>query len=278
MARPLWTGTLRFGLVSIPVGVHTAVRDRGPHFHFLRRRDKSRVRFQKIAVSDEKPVSKDDLVKGYEYEKGRYVVLEDADFEKAALNRSRAIDIIDFVDAEAIDDRYFNTPYYLVPTSGAESAYALLRDAMRRTGRTGIGKFVLRGTQHLAAVQAIDDAIVLTTMRFRDELAPLSAFQFPKSASVRDKDLKLAEQLIHTLDAEWEPDKYTNEYRKNLMSVIEAKRKRQRPTLEAAEAPGGADVIDLMERLRKSLGQGAPRAKTTRTDRTRKSRKSRRAA
>jgi DNA end-binding protein Ku len=275
MARPLWTGTLRFGLVSIPVGVHTAVRDRGPHFHFLRRRDRSRIRFQKIAVSDDKPVSRDDLVKGYEYEKGRYVVLEESDFEKAALHRNRTIDIIDFVDAEAIDDRYFNVPYYLLPVEGAEGAYALLREAMRRTGRTGIGKFVLRGTQHLAAVQAIDKAIVLTTMRFRDELAPLSDFQFPKAAAVRDKDLQLAQQLIHTLDAEWEPDKYTTEYRKNLMSVIEAKRKRQRPTLEAAESHGSAEVIDLMERLRKSLGQGATK---TRTERARKGRKSRRAA
>ena len=275
MARSIWTGSIAFGLVNIPVELFSAVRDHRPKFRLLHAKDEAPVRYERVCQSEGKPVAWDDLVKGYEFEKGRSVVLEDADFEKAALHRNRTIDIIDFVDAEAIDDRYFNTPYYLVPTSGAESAYALLRDAMRRTGRTGIGKFVLRGTQHLAAAQAIVDAIVLTTMRLRDELAPLSAFQFPKSASVRDKDLKLAEQLIHTLDAEWEPDKYTNEYRKNLMLVIEAKRKRQRPTLEAAEAPGGADVIDLMERLRKSLGQGA---KKTRTERTPKGRKSRRAA
>jgi DNA end-binding protein Ku len=275
MARPLWSGTLSFGLVSIPVDVHTAVRDRGPRFHFLRRRDKSRIRFQKIAVSDEKPVSRDDLVKGYEYDKGRYVVLEEADFERAALHRNRTIDIIDFVQADAIDDRFFDKPYYLLPTAAGSGAYVLLREAMRRTGRTGIAKFVLRDTQHLAAVEAIDDALVLTTMRFPDELASLSNFEFPKAKGLRDKDLKLAEQLIHTLDSEWKPEKYTNEYRKNLMAVIEAKRKHERPALKAAEAPGGAEVIDLMERLRKSLGQ---RPKKARSGRAHKGKKPRRAA
>ena len=260
MARPLWKGTLGFGLVSIPVEVHTAVRDVGPRFHFLRRRDKSPVGYQKVAKTDNAPVSKDELVKGYEYEKGRYVVLTDEDFEKAAVKRNGRIDLLDFVEAGDVDDRYFDKPYYLLPGKGGAKAYALLREALRDTGRIGIAKVVMRNKPHLAAVEAIGDALVLSTMRFRSEVVPIEEYEFPE-AELRAPELKMATQLVEGLAAEWDPDKYTNEYRANLLKIIEAKRTKVRPALEVQEMEVDAKVVDLMDRLRRSLGQaGGARA------------------
>jgi DNA end-binding protein Ku len=267
MARSLWKGTLGFGLVSIPVEMHMAVRDPGPHFHFLRRSDKSRIGYQNVADKDGEEVSKDDLVKGYEYEKGRYVVLTEQDFESAAVERNSRIDLLDFVAGDDVDDRYFDKPYYLLPGKGGEQAYGVFRDALRESGRIGIAKFVMRNKPHLAAVEAIEHLLVLSTMRFRDELIPASHYQAVK-ASARKSDMKVAHQLIEALVAEWDPEKYTDEYRANLMAIIKAKRKRQKPELERQEPKADSKVVDLMERLRQSLGQ-APGSKRTAGRRTR---------
>jgi DNA end-binding protein Ku len=254
MARPLWKGTLGFGLVSIPVEIHTAVRDTGPHFHFLREKDLSRVRFLKVAEKDNKPVDKDELVKGYEYEKGRYVVLTKEDFEKAAVKRNSAIELLDFVPAGEVDDRYFDKPYYLLPSKGGDHAYALFRDALRASEKVGIAKIVMRDTPHLAAVEAIDDALVLSTMRFQEELVDADDYKFPR-AQIRAPEMKMAGQLIEGLTGDWKPEKYTNEYRANLMKIIEAKRKNRTPKLQRQEMEADSNVVDLMERLRASLGQ-----------------------
>jgi DNA end-binding protein Ku len=256
MARPLWKGTLSFGLVSIPVAVHGAVRDLGPHFHFLRKSDQSRIGFQKVAKNDGKVVSSDELVKGYEYAKGRYVVLTPQDFAAAAVQRNSRIDLLDFVGADEVDDRYFDKPYYLLPAAGGEPAYALLREALRRSGRVGIAKFVMRDQPHLAAVEAINDALVLSTMRFREELVPESALDFP-APKLREAEVKMAEQLVEALVAPWDPDKYTDEYRANLQKLIAAKRRNKAPDLERQEVEADANVVDLMERLRRSLGTKA---------------------
>src|SRR5688572_4182177 len=200
MARPLWKGTLGFGLVSIPVQVVTAVRDVGPHFHFLREKDLSRIQYKKVAEKDQKPVEKDELVKGYEYEKGRYVVLDDEDFEKAAVKRNSVIELMDFVSAEEVDDRFFDKPYYLLPQKGGEKAYALLREALKDAGRVGIAKIVMRDKPHLAAVEVIKDALVLSTMRFREELVPITEYEFPH-AQVRAPEVKMARQLVESLAA-----------------------------------------------------------------------------
>ena len=254
MARALWTGSLSFGLVSIPVEIHTAVRDRGPHFKLLRKSDKSRIHFQRVAEKDEKVVAWEDIVKGYEVAKGQYIVLTPEDFEKAALKKDRVIDIMDFVKADAIDDRYFNKPYYLLPSRGGDRAYALLREAIRESERIGIAKFVMRAKQYLAAIEAIGDALVLSTMRFRDELAKLEEFDFPETTKIQKRELQMAQRLIDEFAAAWDPDKYTDDYRANIMKVVEAKRARTKPDLEPESDPQSAQVIDLMERLRKSLG------------------------
>ncbi|HVL69810.1 MAG TPA: Ku protein [Vicinamibacterales bacterium] len=275
MARALWTGSLSFGLVNIPVEIHTAVRDKGPRFRLLRKKDKSRIRFQRIAEADSEVVEWEDIVKGYEYAKGQYVVLTPEDFEKAALKKDRVIDIQDFVQADAIDDRYFDKPYYLLPGKGGARAYALLREAIRESGRIGIAKFVLRTKQRLAAIETIRDALVLSTMRFRDELARLDEFEFPPAKGVGKRELNMAQRLIEEFAAEWDPDKYTDDYRHNIMKVVEAKRAKAKPDLVAEADPQSAKVIDLMERLRKSLGtKRATTAKAaTRPSTTAKSRK-----
>ena len=256
MARALWKGSLTFGLVNIPIELHTAVRDHRPHFRMLHAKDRSPVRFERVCIRDGHPVAWEDLVKGYEYEKGHFVVVTKEDFQAAAVEKTRTVDIIDFVKAEEIDDRFFQTPYYLVPAKGGERAYALLREAIRESGRIGIAKFILRDAQHLAAVEVIGDAIVLSVMRFADELVDASQFDFPSEKGVRKPELGMAKTLVNSLAAEWNPAKYTDEYRQNLMRIIQGKLKGKKVELEPGSEPRQADVVDLMERLRRSLAQG----------------------
>jgi len=264
MARPLWKGSISFGLVNIPIELHTAVRNHRPKFRMLHAKDKSPVKFERICIRDGHPVAWEDLVKGYEYQKGHFVVLTKEDFQAAALNKTRTVDIIDFVNADEIDDRFFETPYYLTPSKGGERAYALLREAIRESGRVGIAKFILRDAQHLAAVEVIENAIVLTMMRFADELVDTKQFDFPAIEGVRKPELDMAKALVNSLAAEWDPSKYTDEYRENLMRVIKAKMKGKHIEIEPAAEPRQAEVVDLMERLRRSLEQsgGKPRAST----------------
>lgn len=253
----MWKGSIAFGLVNIPIELYSAVRDHRPKFRLLHGKDHSPVSYERVCQTEGKPVGWEDLVKGYEYEKGEFVILTKDDFKTAALEKTKTIDILDFVDPEEVDDRYFETPYYLQPGKGADRAYALLREAIRDSGKMGIAKIILRDAQHLAAVEAIGDALVLTMMRFSDELAELSDFKFPKAEGIRPAEKKMALQLIENLASTWEPEKYTDEYVANLMKVIEAKMKGRKPKLQAPDTPRGAEVVDLMSRLRASLeGKG----------------------
>jgi DNA end-binding protein Ku len=264
MPRAIWTGSLSFGLVNIPIEVHTAVRDHRPHFRMLHATDRSPINFERVCQKDGKSVAWGDIVKGYEYEKGRFVVLEKEDFEAAALETTRRIDVLDFVEADAIDDRYFDKPYYLTAKKGGEVAYALLREAMNESGRIGIAKFIMRETQHLAAVEGIGDALVLSTLRFADELVDARSLSFPSGKNLKKSELTLAKTLVDNLAAEWDPDKYKEDYQENLMRVIQAKMKGKEAKLVADERPRDSNVIDLMERLRESLGQsGNGRTKKT---------------
>jgi DNA end-binding protein Ku len=253
MPRSMWKGSIAFGLVNIPVELYSAVRDHRPKFRLLHAKDEAPVRYERVCQTEGKPVGWDELVKGYEYEKGQFVVLSKDDFKTAAIEKTKTIDILDFVDPGEIDERYFETPYYLQPGKGAERAYALLREAIRDSGKVGIAKVILRDAQHLAAVESIRDALVLTMMRFADELADLGEFKFPPAEGIRPPELKMAKQLIDNLSAKWEPAKYTDEYRDNLMKVIEGKLKGRRPKLQERDTSQSADVVDLMSRLRASL-------------------------
>jgi len=266
MARAMWKGSVAFGLVNIPIELYSATREHRPKFRMLHAKDESPVHYERVCQTEGKPVAWEDLVKGYEFEKGRFVVLTKDDFKTAALEKTKTIDILDFVDPKEIDERYFETPYYLQPGKGADRAYALLRDAIKESGKIGIAKIILRDAQHLAAVETIGDAMVLTMMRFADELADLEDFRFPKSDGIRANELKMAMQLIDSLASKWEPEKYTDEYKENLMRVIQGKVKGKRPKLKERETPQSADVVDLMARLRASLeGKGSPVRKSAPT-------------
>jgi DNA end-binding protein Ku len=260
----MWKGSLAFGLVNIPIELYGATRDHRPKFRLLHAKDEAPVKYERVCQSEGKPVAWEDLVKGYEYEKGRFVVLTKEDFKTAALEKTKTIDVLDFVDPKEIDERYFETPYYLLPAKGADRAYALLREAIRESGKVGIAKIILRDAQHLAAVESIGDAIVLTMMRFADELADLSEFRFPRAEGIRQPERKMALQLIENLASTWDPEKYTDEYKENLMRVIQAKMKGRKPRLQERETPHSADVVDLMARLRASLEAkgGSTRAKS----------------
>lgn len=253
MARALWKGSISFGLVNIPIELHTAVRDHRPHFRMLHAKDKSPVKFERVCIRDGTPVAWEDLVKGYEYQKDHFVVITKEDFRAAALEKTRTVDIIDFVDAEEIDDRFFETPYYLTPAKGGERAYALLREAIRESGRIGIAKFILRDAQHLCAVEVIENALVLSVMRFVDELVDATQFEFPGNEGLRKAELDMAKALVNSLAAEWDPSKYTDKYRENLLRIIESKVKGKHVELESPQEPRQAEVVDLMERLRRSI-------------------------
>ncbi len=262
MPRAIWKGSISFGLVTIPVELHTAVRDHRPKFRMLHARDKSPVRYERVCQREGKPVAWEDLVKGFEYEKGQFIVLTKEDLKAAALNKDKAIDIMDFVKGDDIDDRYFETPYYLTPQKGGQHAYALLREALKESGRVGIAKIIIREAQNLAAVEVIGNALVLTVLRYADELVDTAPLEFPGSEKVRKAELDMAKMLVESLAAEWDPSKYTDDYRENVMKLIKARMKGERPKLPAAaEAPEG-NVVDLMERLRQSLerqgGRKAP--------------------
>ena len=260
MPRAMWKGAIAFGLVNIPVELFSATRDHRPRFRLLHAKDESPVKYERVCQHEGKPVGWEDLVKGYEYDKGQFVVLTKDDFKTAALEKTKTIDILDFVDPKEVDERYFETPYYLQASKGADRAYALIREAIRDSGKIGIAKIILRDSQHLAAVEPIGDALVLTMMRFSDELADLDDFRFPSTEGIRPAELKMAKQLVESLSAKWDPEKYTDEYTKNLMRVIQAKLKGKKPRLQERETPQQADVIDLMARLRASLeGKGGGR-------------------
>lgn len=257
MARPIWRGSLSFGLVAIPVQLHTAVRENRPRFRLLHAKDKSPIKYERVCQRDGTPVAWEDLVKGFEYQKGRYVVLTKEDFKAAAVEKDRRVQVSDFVPAAAIDDRYFDQPYYLLPDKGGEHAYAVFHQALRETGRVGIGKVVLRDRQHLVAVESIEDRLVLTMLRFANEVVDAPELAAVDRVKVASKDLKLARDLIEALAAEWKPDQYKDDYQENLQEVIESKLKGETIDLEGEAPPMRAEVIDLTERLRASLRAAA---------------------
>jgi len=250
MARALWKGLVNFGLVNIPVELHPAVREHRPRFRLLHRKDLSPIRQERVCQLDGDVVAWEDLVKGYEIERGRFVTVTEDDFKTAALERSRSIDILEFVTVKDIDVRYWETPYAVVPARGAEHSYALLARALGESGRAGIAKYVMRERQHLAALQVVDGALMLTTMRFPEDLADVPTV---KAGALATKELALARQLIDGMSGQWEPERFTDDYVPALMKVIEAKARGGRVSRHAAPAARSTPVSDLVERLRQSL-------------------------
>lgn len=252
----IWKGSLTFGLVNIPVELKTAIRPDHISFRLLHQEDLSPVKYERVCQADGEAVPWSEIVKGYEYDKGKFVVLTDEDFKTAALESSKTIDILDFVKEEEIDPRYFEIPYYLVPAKGGEKPYALLREAIRNSQSVGVGKIIIRQTQHLASVKVVGDALVLEIMRFANELVDAREFSFPSRDAVRPQELRMAEQLVENLAEPFDPSRYTDDYRANLMKVIKAKMKGKKAKLEEPEETRDSGVLDLMSRLRASLEEG----------------------
>lgn len=255
----IWKGSVTFGLVNIPVELRTAVRADHISFRMLHEEDLSPIKYERVCSADGEPVPWNEIVKGYEYEKGKYVIMSEDDFKAAAIEGSKTIDILDFVKEEEIDPRYFETPYYLVPAKGAEKSYALLREAIRSSEAVGIGKVIIRQTQHLAGIKVVGDALVLEIMRFSNELVNADEYTFPDRDQVRPQELKMAEQLIENLAEPFDPARYTDDYRSNLMKIIKAKMKGKKVKLEEPEEVVDTGVLDLMSRLRASLEQQTPK-------------------
>ena len=254
----IWKGSVSFGLVSIPVELKTAVREDHISFRLLHEEDMSPVKYERVCQRDGEPVPWNEIVKGYEYAKGKYVILDDDDFKKAALSTSDTIDILDFVAADDIDPRFFDKPYYLVPGKGGDKAYALLREALRETGMVGIGKVTIRQRQHLSGVKVVEDALVLELMRFSNELVDTGDLRFPASDLVRPQELKMARQLIENLAQPFDAAQYSDEYREKLMKIIQAKAKGKNIRLEEEDhRTEDVGVIDLMAKLQESLERGA---------------------
>lgn len=252
----VWKGALSFGLVNISTRLHPAIRTTGGDIHFrqLHRTDLAPIKYERVCSADGESVPWSEIVKGYEYRKGKYIALTNEDLKAAALESSSAIEILDFVKEQEIDPRFFDTPYYLVPEKGGEKAYALLREAMRSTGMVAIGKFTMRQKQHLASVKPIGDAMVLELMRFADELVDPSQFTFPSAEGVRPQELGMAEQLIANLVQPFEASKYTDDYHENVKRIITAKLKGEKIEVEQPESTG-TEVTDLLTRLQESLAQ-----------------------
>lgn len=256
--RSIWKGAITFGLVNIPVELYSAVRSEDRiSFRLLHKKDMSTIKYERVCAKEEKAVPYDEIVKGYEYTKGKFVVLEEEDFRAAAIESTKTIEIQDFVKNDEIDPRYFETPYYMLPQKGGEKAYALLREAIRNTGMVGIGNVTMRSnSMHLVGIKVIENALVMEIMRYADELVDTSTFSFPAADNVRPAELQMAEQLVAALADAFAPEKYSDEYRDNLMKIINAKMKGKKIKVEEPEEKEPTNVIDLMTRLQESLAQG----------------------
>ncbi len=259
--RAIWKGTISFGLVNIPIALYPATRKEDLKFRLLREKDLSPVNYKRVAEKDGKEVPWDQIVKGYEYEKGKFVVLKDEDFQRVDLEATQTVDIHDFVDLDEIDPMYFYKPYYLEPQKGGDKAYVLLRNALAENRKVGIAKVVIKTRQYLAGVKPEGDVLVLELMHFADELADTGKLHLPRKTEAGKKEMEMAKALIHSMSGRWDPEKYHDDYREALMEVIEDKVEHGGKEIEekpkAKKMP--TKVIDLVEVLQKSLEQSGGR-------------------
>ena len=280
MARAIWKGSISFGLVNIPIALYPATRREELKFRLLRKTDLSPVNYKRVAEKDGKEVSWDQIVKGYEYEKGKYVVLREEDFQRVDLEATQTVDIQDFVDLEEIDPIFFYKPYYLEPQKGGDKAYALLRDALKDTQKVGIAKVVIKTRQYLAGVKPEDGALVLELMHFADELADPEKLHVPKKLEVGKREMDMAKSLIGSMTSKWQPEKYKDDYREALMEVIEEKVEAGGKEIEEKprKAPKPTKVIDLVSVLQKSLEHTGSKKKATAKSRRKQKQPAKKAA
>jgi DNA end-binding protein Ku len=280
MARAIWKGSISFGLVNIPIALYPATRREELRFRLLRKSDLSPVNYKRVAEKDGKEVPWDQIVKGYEYEKGKYVVLKDEDFGRVDLEATQTVDIQDFVVQEEIDPIFFYKPYYLEPQKGGDKAYVLLHDALKDGGKVGIAKVVIKTREYLAGVKPEDGVLVLELMHFADELADPGKLHIPKKIEVGEREMNMAKSLIDSMSSKWNPEKYKDDYREALMEVIEEKVEAGGKEIEEKpkKAPKPTKVIDLVSVLQKSLEQTGAKKKATAKSRRKQKQPAKKAA
>ena len=265
MARPLWKGAISFGLVTIPVNVFSATRRDELRFRQLDRRDNTPIKEKRVNEETGEEVAWDDIVKGFEYDEGSFVVLDQDDFSKANVKATETIDIVQAVPHDAVPPQYFEKPLYVVPGKGGVKPYHILRETLRRTGRVAVATIVMRGRQHLAALIADEKVITLELLRFAHEIKAVSELEagdaLDDPPEVKDKEIELAEQLVAALDEPWAPEQFRDEYRDDLMELIEKKAKTGKAPVKRGGAPRqqGGEVVDMMELLKKSVGEAKGR-------------------
>jgi DNA end-binding protein Ku len=276
MPRSIWKGAISFGLVHIPVELHTAVSDKGLDLTMLDKRDFSPIGFKRYNKHTGKEVVWDDIIKGYEYADDEYVVLSDEDLKRANVKATQTIDIVTFVDAALVPLTYYETPYYLAPSKGGDKVYALLRETLRKAGKIGIATVVIRTKQHLCALVCIDDAIVLNTLRYADEIRAPDDLELPaqglKAAGISDKELAMAMSLVDGMSEAWKPEQYHDSYREDVLALVDRKIKAKetktitQPDKEDAAPARSDNVIDLVALLQQSLGRKGKAGTTAKED------------
>jgi DNA end-binding protein Ku len=252
--RAIWSGSISFGLVNIPVKLFSGSESNSLDLDMLRKSDLCPIGYMRVCKRDNKEVPYEEIVKGYEYGEGEYIVLTDKDFENASLEKTHLIDIIDFVDETEIDTRYFEKPYYLEPDKSGAKAYALLREALKRSGKVGVASYVLRNRGALGIVKALDDLLVLNQMRYQDEVRSPVELKLPGNENLREQEITLALSLIDQLTVKFDPAKYHDEYIEDLRRIIDEKAHGLKPKAEG-KAPQPSKVTDMMALLKESLKQ-----------------------
>lgn len=252
--RSLWKGSLAFGLVNIPVRMYSATHEKELKFTMLHKKDLSEIRYARMCKAEDKEVPWKDIVKGYEYSKGDYVVFQDEDFEKANLKKTKTIEIVDFVKEDEIETVYYEKPYFLEPEKNADNAYSLLRDALIKSGKVGIAKFVLRNREHLAVIKPYEGAIAVIQLRYNEELAQVKELTIPEAKKASPKELTFAIKLIDQLTVPFKPEKYKDTYIDEIKELIKQKAK-GKPIHPKSKEPAPSKVLDMMSLLKESLDQ-----------------------
>ncbi len=273
MAHAIWSGSINFGLVTIPVKLFTAVKTDELSFNLLHAKDDGRIKYERICSIENKPVPWDEIVKGYEYEKGEYVVLTDEDFKKVNPEATQSVDILEFVELDKINPMYFDKPYYLEPTKQGRHAYALLRETLADSNRVAIARVVIRTKEYIAAVKAVGDALVLELMHWASEIVDAGTIDVPERVKLPEKEIKMARMLVDTMSVdEFEPEKFKNKYHDELLAMIDARAAgKELPTPK--KAPARAKVVNLMDVLAQSLEESKKRHAGTNGKATSKRRK-----
>ncbi len=259
MAHAIWSGAINFGLVTIPVKLFTAVKTDDLSFNMLHKKDEGRIKYERVCSVDGEPVPWDEIVKGYEYEKGQYVLLTDEDFAKVNPEATQSVDIVEFVELDRINPMFFDKPYYLEPTKQGRHAYALLREALAGSNRVAIARVVIRTKEYIAAVKPLEDALVLELMHWANEIVPATTLDLPGGEKLPEKEMQMARMLIDTMSVnEFEPEKFNNQYHDQLLTMIEA-RAEGKELPKAKKAPARSKVVNLMDVLAQSLEESKKR-------------------